>query len=377
MRIVLIIFLLLASAISTPASSSLTESRYSENELAVHSLQKDETLSHLALSYYGSISFAAILAEHNNISDVRRIHVGQEIRIPRTILYSVKQDDVLSRISQRLLGSSRKYHIIAEYNNILNPDLVIVGQVLKIPLISLPEKPITAPEVVEKKKPPAEEKPPKPEEKEVIEPEKPKEQPPAQKEEKPIPEEKKVEPPTKIEEEEVPTMVEEKEKPQPEEVEAPGEEQKPQKVRERPIIPPPRKDLRLTPVKKQDKPKPPARTQVTPETAQDWPPVSPWEQAETPPEEEPTEPEQISPILEALTRWKREIRGVDIKDLRLDRRGRSGGSVVDLPMHSQLKVDAYKSVTIEYNKTFYFGNSDVNRHGGYYSGGTSGYDSYG
>jgi len=67
---------------------------------------------------------------------------------------------------------------------------------------------------------------------------------------------------------------------------------------------------------------------------------------------------------------------------------------VRLPMQSLLQIEGYKSVMIEYNKTHYFGKSDINRYGGYYSSGgldsgyggydyggydnySSGYDSYG
>ena len=73
--------------------------------------------------------------------------------------------------------------------------------------------------------------------------------------------------------------------------------------------------------------------------------------------------------MEALKRWDR---GLDPKELREAERAKERG--VKLPMHSLLQIDGYKSITIEYNKTHYFGDSDINRYSGYYSGG--GYGSY-
>gem|GEM_PF-719156 len=400
----------------------------------IHSLQKGETLWHLAILYYGDASFAAFLAEYNNIADVRRIPVGREIKIPREILYEVRSGDCLSEISQRLLGSWRKYPVIAEYNTIPDPNLIVVGQNLRVPLIPSVEKPTVAPEelerpeIAEERKPPVEEEAPK---EEVTVPAE-QEEPPAlepkviekpEKKEEVIPEEKEVPEaerelhPPEVEKEAIPEKREpepfiEEEKPRPEEAEkaeTPSEEQVARKEEERkeqreeiPAIPPVRKDLRLTEIKKpepEEAGEPESQKAREPEIVEErvsegvgegavWPLVSPWVEEEAdesqagmpvppaaPPEEETTEPERLSPILEALKRWDRAVKEIDMRELRADERDKERG--VKLPMHSLLQIDGYKSITIEYNKTHYFGKSDINRYRGYYSGGwDSGYSDY-
>jgi LysM repeat protein len=62
--------------------------------------------------------------------------------------YTVRRGQVLSTIAKRFLGNSLKFYILARYNNIPNPSVIEVGQVLKIPGKSRP-KPPPRPEVVE------------------------------------------------------------------------------------------------------------------------------------------------------------------------------------------------------------------------------------
>jgi len=48
----------------------------------VHSIEPGESLSALAMRYYGDYRKFPIIAEYNSITDATRIHVGQEIKIP-------------------------------------------------------------------------------------------------------------------------------------------------------------------------------------------------------------------------------------------------------------------------------------------------------
>jgi GH25 family lysozyme M1 (1,4-beta-N-acetylmuramidase) len=52
--------------------------------------------------------------------------------------YTVRSGDTLWRIAQLVCGDGKKYPEIAEENNILNPDLIYVGQVLDIPCMVNP-----------------------------------------------------------------------------------------------------------------------------------------------------------------------------------------------------------------------------------------------
>ena len=49
------------------------------------------------------------------------------------LTYSVKSGDTLSKIAKRFYGDANHYHQIAAANGIDNPDLIQVGQELKLP----------------------------------------------------------------------------------------------------------------------------------------------------------------------------------------------------------------------------------------------------
>jgi LysM repeat protein len=50
--------------------------------------------------------------------------------------YTVHSGDNLSKIAKRFYGSANKYTSIAQANGIANPDLIKVGQELKLPVLS-------------------------------------------------------------------------------------------------------------------------------------------------------------------------------------------------------------------------------------------------
>ncbi|MBD3184834.1 LysM peptidoglycan-binding domain-containing protein [Candidatus Poribacteria bacterium] len=366
----------------------------------IHLLQKDETLSHVALRYYKDISMVGLLARYNDINDVRRIPEGKEIKVPYEISYTIKPNDSLSEIAQKLLGSWQKYSIIAEYNKLEDPGFVIAGRVLRIPLL----KPDTEPP--EPEAPPAEvveeDKPEEPERKkvekeypvvtesekeektkEIIEPTKETEEDVSTEPDVDI--EKETKPETVVEPQE-PVEVETETKVIPEISEEPPspastEELKQEKPKDHtaPIGPMPQSKFRLVRVKPDDKEEEIIQEEFGVE--QEWPLASPWARKKLQPsEEEITEPDRLSAVLDALKTWDRPIEELeDSKKARFDEKG------INLPMDSLLQVTGYKSITIQYNKTHYFGKSDINRYSGYYSGGYGsgfydydyGYDSYG
>ncbi|MBL7977819.1 MAG: LysM peptidoglycan-binding domain-containing protein [Bacteroidetes Order II. Incertae sedis bacterium] len=50
-----------------------------------------------------------------------------------SLSHEVVSGDTLGKIAKTYLGSAAKYKEIAEFNNISNPDLIKVGQVIRIP----------------------------------------------------------------------------------------------------------------------------------------------------------------------------------------------------------------------------------------------------
>ena len=49
------------------------------------------------------------------------------------ITYTVKSGDTLAAIARQFLGSALRYPELAAYNGIANPNLIRIGQVIKIP----------------------------------------------------------------------------------------------------------------------------------------------------------------------------------------------------------------------------------------------------
>ncbi|MGB9595229.1 MAG: LysM peptidoglycan-binding domain-containing protein, partial [Candidatus Poribacteria bacterium] len=56
----------------------------------IHKMQKGETLWRVSISNYGTPRYAYLIAEYNNIKNVRRIQINQEIKIPKVFLYEIK-----------------------------------------------------------------------------------------------------------------------------------------------------------------------------------------------------------------------------------------------------------------------------------------------
>jgi len=119
----------------------------------IHVVQPGDNLYRLSLRY--DVSIQAI-ASANNISNINLIFVGQRLVIPDgdmpptpepptpeppqpptpeppptgEITYTVVRGDTLSRIAQRF-GTT--WQILAQLNNIANPNRIFPGQVLRIP----------------------------------------------------------------------------------------------------------------------------------------------------------------------------------------------------------------------------------------------------
>lgn len=94
-----------------------------------YTVKSGDTLGAIAQAYGTTVN---ALASHNNISNPSLIRVGQVINIPTNSTaqrYTVKSGDTLSTIAEDY-GTTAD--AIAKLNNIKNPDLISVGQVLNI-----------------------------------------------------------------------------------------------------------------------------------------------------------------------------------------------------------------------------------------------------
>lgn len=103
-----------------------------------HVVQPGEWLLQIARQY--GVDWRE-LAAYNNIVNPNRLYPGQVLRIPGTggqpqtgneILYTVQPGDNLFRIALRY---NLNYLYLASYNGIANPHQIRVGQVIRIPVV--------------------------------------------------------------------------------------------------------------------------------------------------------------------------------------------------------------------------------------------------
>ena len=103
-------------------------------------VSRGETLSGIAIKYNTSYQY---LARINSISNPNLIYVGQELKVP--ILGDYKIHDTSHRLyivrrGNTLTQIAREYGVtiesIVELNDIANPNLIYVGETLRIPTIN-------------------------------------------------------------------------------------------------------------------------------------------------------------------------------------------------------------------------------------------------
>lgn len=119
---------------SIPQYGSQASSTTTGSEI-IYTVKSGDTLSGIA-SKYGTTYQK--LAEYNNIPNPNLIITGQKIRIPGTstsskTYHTVKSGDTLWGIAKKYYGNGNRYPEIAKANNIVNPDIIRVGQKLLIP----------------------------------------------------------------------------------------------------------------------------------------------------------------------------------------------------------------------------------------------------
>lgn len=95
-----------------------------------YTIQYGDTLSQIAEKYNTTYQE---LAKINNISNPNVIIVGNTIKVPKNeidyIEYVVKKNDTLSEIAEKY---NTTYQHLAQINNIEDPNLIYVGQIIKI-----------------------------------------------------------------------------------------------------------------------------------------------------------------------------------------------------------------------------------------------------
>jgi S-formylglutathione hydrolase FrmB/LysM repeat protein len=101
-----------------------------------HTVVAGETLWALALRFYGDAELNRLIATASGITDPDVIDVGQRLVIPDFTRYTVVAGDTLSALALRFYGDADLYPLIATASGITDPDVIDVGQRLIIPDIT-------------------------------------------------------------------------------------------------------------------------------------------------------------------------------------------------------------------------------------------------
>ena len=91
-----------------------------------------DTLSGLAQRFYGDAQLDWLIAGSSGIAESATITAGQRLIMPEITRYTVVAGDTLSSLAQRFYGDASLYPLIATVNGIPNPNSVSVGKVLVI-----------------------------------------------------------------------------------------------------------------------------------------------------------------------------------------------------------------------------------------------------
>ena len=91
-----------------------------------------DTLSGLASRYYGDGNLDWLIAGATGIPKSSSLNAGQSLIIPDITKYTVAPGDTLSWLASRFYGDATFYPLIAKVNSIANPAVINPGQVLVI-----------------------------------------------------------------------------------------------------------------------------------------------------------------------------------------------------------------------------------------------------
>lgn len=138
------------------ASGELGASRSSVALPATHTVVAGENLWSISEKYFASGYNFVDIAQANDLANSNYIEVGQKLTIPKVEIrkpvvataamypvitdskiegnsYTVTKGDYLWQIALRAYGDGFKWVEIARANNLVNPDVIHVGNVLSIP----------------------------------------------------------------------------------------------------------------------------------------------------------------------------------------------------------------------------------------------------
>jgi len=120
-----------ASGIANPSDIDVGQ-RLLLPDFTRYTVAAGDTLSALALRFYGDADLYPLIADASGITNPSDLDVGQQLIIPDATRYTVVAGDTLAKLALRFYGDTALYPPIATVNDIADPGAIDVGQVLAI-----------------------------------------------------------------------------------------------------------------------------------------------------------------------------------------------------------------------------------------------------
>jgi len=120
-----------ASGIANPSVVSVGQ-RLIFPDFTRYTAVAGDTLSALAVRFYGDAELDRLIAGASGIAESAAINAGQPLIIPDLTRYTVVAGDTLSALAARFYGGSSFHPLIATVNSIADPAVIDVGKVLVI-----------------------------------------------------------------------------------------------------------------------------------------------------------------------------------------------------------------------------------------------------
>jgi len=120
-----------ASGIANPNVVSVGQ-RLVFPDFTRHTVVAGDTLSVLAARFYGDAELDRLIAGASGIAESSALNPGQQLVIPDLTRHTVAAGNTLSGLASRFYGDASFYPLIATVNGIADPAVIDVGQVLVI-----------------------------------------------------------------------------------------------------------------------------------------------------------------------------------------------------------------------------------------------------
>ena len=135
---------------NAPKPTPVVNSRRKETKKITHTVKEGETLQEISHTYFGTTRRWKDISDLNGMSNGNMVKVGQSLTLPgaestvrptavktqtspEVQSYTVQKGDTLSRISQKTLGTTRRWREIRDLNKIKDSNSIKIGSVLNVP----------------------------------------------------------------------------------------------------------------------------------------------------------------------------------------------------------------------------------------------------